>query len=196
MEPRVSCMLGSCSITELYFKPCGARISNQAPDSSSSHRLIVLQCALHSLSTDKCGFYLLVTERCGHDWHASLSLTALDIVPAFMVWLPGNGCSSLRGSRWPKALKTILHPSLLLSHKFLGAQNSNGSRLVTTYRVMCREGHLPLLVGDTYPCRRAVRTNPLRFWRMRVVVLGTLCRASPTPPTTIPTRFPVPWLSR
>jgi hypothetical protein len=62
MERRGSCVLGSCSTTQLHVKPHEARILSHASDSSSSHRVIALQCVSHLLSTDKCGLHLPATE--------------------------------------------------------------------------------------------------------------------------------------
>lgn len=48
-----------------------------------------------------------------------------------------------------------------------------------------------------YPCRRAVRTKPWRFFKNRVVEPGVLYLHSARPPTTTTSMLPVPfWVSR
>lgn len=49
----------------------------------------------------------------------------------------------------------------------------------------------------THPCRRAMRTKPLRFLRMSVVTPGRQDSDSAAPPMTMATALPVPfWDSR
>lgn len=72
-----------------------------------------------------------------------------------------------------------------------------GTRWVVTGTAGTRGGGSAGDPAVTHPCRRAMRTKPLRFLRMSVVTPGRQDSDSAAPPMTMATALPVPfWDSR